>query len=105
MTTSAAPSDVRTWARSQGLTKAERGPLPRSVLDAYAAAHTDAAAARRSTATATRPAAGTTGPAPTSESLAQRLRVVEDKLADALSRLAAVEANAPRSLLGLHITL
>ena len=32
-------TDVRKWAREHGLTTAERGRLPKSVLDAYAAAH------------------------------------------------------------------
>lgn len=32
-------TDVRTWARKNGLTTAERGRLPRNVLEAYAAAH------------------------------------------------------------------
>ena len=31
--------DVRKWAREHGLTTAERGRLPNSVLEAYAAAH------------------------------------------------------------------
>ena len=31
--------DVRKWAREHGLTTAERGRLPNSVLQAYAAAH------------------------------------------------------------------
>ena len=32
-------TDVRKWAREHGLTTAERGRLPNSVLQAYAAAH------------------------------------------------------------------
>ena len=32
-------TDVRKWAREHGLTTAERGRLPRTVLEAYAAAH------------------------------------------------------------------
>lgn len=33
------PTDVRKWAREHGLTTAERGRLPKTVLEAYAAAH------------------------------------------------------------------
>lgn len=32
-------ADVRAWARENGITIADRGRLPRDVLDAYAAAH------------------------------------------------------------------
>lgn len=32
-------TDVRKWAREHGLTTAERGRLPKTVLEAYAAAH------------------------------------------------------------------
>ena len=38
MTTSGS-TDIRKWAREHGLTTAERGRLPKSVLEAYAAAH------------------------------------------------------------------
>lgn len=34
-----ASTDVRKWARDHGLTTAERGRLPKTVLEAYAAAH------------------------------------------------------------------
>jgi hypothetical protein len=44
-------ADVRAWARENGITIADRGRLPRDVLDAYAAAHggspADAPADRR----------------------------------------------------------
>jgi hypothetical protein len=37
--TTPSTADVRTWAREQGMATADRGRLPRSVLEAYAAAH------------------------------------------------------------------
>ncbi|HEU0102694.1 MAG TPA: hypothetical protein VFR07_10280 [Mycobacteriales bacterium] len=93
--TTAAPSDVRTWARKQGLTSAERGPLPRWVLEAYEAAH-----AADPTRTPPAPRAAPDGP-----SVAERLQRVEDQLAQALARVAELEAQRSRSLLGLRLTL
>ncbi len=62
-------TDVRKWARENGLVTAERGRLPRSVIDAYAAAHpastaggearTDAPARRGGTAAHRRSSAAT----------------------------------------------
>jgi hypothetical protein len=96
--TTASPSDVRAWARQQGLTSAERGPIPRSVLAAYATAH-----AGRPPADA--PVAALPEAAGREHELEARLRRVETQLAQALERVEALEARASRSLLGLRVTL
>lgn len=120
------PAAVRRWAREQGLVAAERGRLPRAVVEAYAAAHPAGpprrdrqprpprqAAARRAPAgrkpstaaeapppSARPPAAG----APQDEADA-RLAAVETQLAQALARLDALERTATRSVLGLRLSL
>jgi hypothetical protein len=61
---------VRKWARNNGLITAERGRLPRSVIDAYAAAHPASTAeseARTDTPTRGRGTAATTSAAPPTE--------------------------------------
>lgn len=91
MTMTASPSDVRTWARQQGLTSAERGPIPRSVLAAYRAAHAEEPPQEL--------------PPPAVEALAARLEHVEHRLEQALDRIEVLEGRASRSLLGLRLTL
>ena len=107
--TTATPSDVRVWARQQGLTSAERGPLPRAVLEAYTAAHGDTTGAAAlppgpsiTSAPQVEPA---TGPVDSQPALVERLERVEAALADALGRLAELEAKSTRSVLGLRVTL
>lgn len=122
-------SDVRKWARDSGLVTADRGRLPRRMLDAYAAAHTEptgetATRRRRSaprsaaepdqvTPSAKRSAGGRDKRAGTSTSkvatpasaVEQRLQALETQLADALARISALESRSTKSLLGLRTTL
>lgn len=58
--TTATQAQVRSWARSQGLTVNDRGSLPTSVVEAYAAAHTTSRKGRTVTTASRKPTASKT---------------------------------------------
>lgn len=103
---------VRKWAREHGLVSTDRGRLPRAVLEAYAAAHgpsyPDPPAPRQTTLRRT-PAAkvpASSASIPAAEDPGDtRLRAVEAQLAQALTRIDALERRATRSVLGLRLSL
>ena len=120
------PSDVRQWARASGLVTADRGRLPRSVLEAYATAHAQApgvavtrrrrsgprnAAHRGDTPTPAKKETGSrrkgapASPPNVAATPEQRLQAVEAQLADALKRISALESRSVKSLFGLRTTL
>ena len=123
------PSEIRQWARASGLVTADRGRLSQSVLEAYATSQSqppNVAATRPQGSGPRSPARGGDAPSPakkqtdsrkhgapasTSNVLVpdvtpeQRLQAVEAQLADALTRISALESRSIRSLLGLRATL
>lgn len=107
-------ADVRRWAREHGLVTADRGRLPREVFEAYTAAHSELASGPQARSRQPARRRGRPGaPARTEQpDLEARLREVETQLADAVARLAAqdrrlaqLERQTTRSLLGLRISL